>query len=578
MEGQGAADGVHPTMRPQGGLRHNRRVSASYRELLSQIRTAFPQPVSDRIHDAYFVFSLMRALDQIDDLKSEIPLLGGSRPLDYAGARKARVQDDGSTVEAVASELVDQFRGLPIWGHPRAQMNVVSCSSIASIIGVLLPAIYNPNLVSEETSHGIVEAEVRVTAMTADLVGFDADRAGGLFTFGGTGTNLYGVKIGLEKACPGTMEHGIQSNAVVLASEQCHYCRLNVAGWLGMGERSVIEVPSHLSNDLDLDALDAAAREAIRDQRPIAAIIASMGTTDAFGVDDLEAIVALRDRLVTEHELSYRPHIHADAVIGWAWSVFRDYSFEENPLGFRPRTVRALAGARHRIRHLGLADSVGIDFHKTGFAPYVSSLFLVRERGDLEQLVRGRAEMPYLFQSGEHHPGLFSLETSRSGGGVLSALGSLQLLGKRGLQALLGHLVEMAELLREHLEGHRMTTVLNGDNFGTVTLFRVYPDGVDTWTIKDRERTDPGARAELERHNEYNRQIYRSLHDDAMEGRGVLISMTECYRETDYGAPILALKVYVLSPFVDEADVGLLVERVLAARHRVVPPTGAASP
>ena len=276
--------------------------------------------------------------------------------------------------------------------------------------------------------------------------------------------------------------------------------------------------------------------------------------------------MALRDRLVTRFELDYRPHVHADAVIGWAWSEFTGYSFEKNPLGFRPRTVRALAGALHRIRHLGLADSVGLDFHKTGFAPYVSSLFLVRDKADLQQLVRGRADMPYLFQSGEHHPGLFSLETSRSGSGVLA---SLRLLGKTGLRTLLGHLVEMAELFREHLGGHRMTTVLNGENFGTVTLFRVYPDDVDTWTIKERERTDPAARDLLFEHNDYNRRIYRYLHDDALAGRGVLISMTECYRLTDYHEPIVALKVYVLSSFVDEADVELLVSKILEARHHV---------
>ncbi len=545
-------------------------MAAPYRDLLSRIRLAFPQPVSDRVHDAYVVFSLMRTLDHIDALKSAIPLLGESRALDYAGARRARVADETAPVEQVAEELVAQFQGMPIWGHPRAQMNVVSCSSIASIIGVLLPAIYNPNLVSDETAHGILEAEVRVTAMAADLLGYDPDRAGGLFTFGGTGTNLYGVKIGIEKALPGAMENGVQSGtAVVLASEQGHYCRLNVAGWLGLGERNVLAVRSHLANDVDLGRLAEAAERTLADGKRIAAIVATMGTTDAFGIDDLRAVVTLRDDLVTRFELDYCPHVHADAVIGWAWSVFTGYDFEENPLGFRPRTVRALAGAWHRIRHLGLADSVGLDFHKTGFAPYVSSLFLVRDQGDLQHLVRGRADMPYLFQSGEHHPGLFSLETSRGGGGVLSALASLQLLGRTGLRTVLGHLVEMAELLREHLEGHPVTTVLNGDNFGTVTLFRVYPDDVDTWTVKERERTDPAMRNKLLAHNAYNRRVYLDLHAEAMAGRGVLISMTDCYRMTDYGEPIAALKVYVLSPFVDEADVELLVAKVLEARARV---------
>ena len=53
--------------------------------------------------------------------------------------------------------------------------------------------------------------------------------------------------------------------------------------------------------------------------------------------------------------------MHADAVIGWAGSVFNDYDFEANPLGFRPRTIRALAGVRHHIQHVNLAESIGIN-------------------------------------------------------------------------------------------------------------------------------------------------------------------------------------------------------------------------
>jgi len=38
----------------------------------------------------------------------------------------------------------------------------------------------------------------------------------------------------------------------------------------------------------------------------------------------------------------------------------------------------------------------------------------------------------------------------------------------------------MTQLLREYLEGNAFTIVLNGDNYGTVTLFRTYPNGVET--------------------------------------------------------------------------------------------------
>ncbi len=115
--------------------------------------------------------------------------------------------------------------------------------------------------------------------------------------------------------------------------------------------------------------------------------------------------------------------------------------------------------------------------------------------------------MPYLYQSGEQHPGMFTLETSRSGTGPMTALASLLLLGKQGLSVLLGHAVEMAEVLRELIESHPNLTVLNGDNHGPVTLFRAYPDGVDTFEVKERKQRDASYRQQLVAHNEYNRLI-----------------------------------------------------------------------
>ncbi len=538
---------------------------AAYREHLHCLRQQFPPPVSDRTRDAYFAVSILRALDEVDKLKSELPFLGRPEELDYSAARQAALVEGMSDVEHVSQLLIDKLRGMPLWGHPRTQINVAAPPTIPSIIGALLPTIFNPNLVSDDASQGVALAEEEVVAMTARLIGYDPAQAAGVFTFGGTGTILYGVKIGIEKAIPEAMDEGVGRDGVLLTSQQSHYGRLNAAGWLGLGERNVWTVPTTIDNAIRLDQLAESARAALRQGKRIVAFIATLGTTDAMGLDDLAAIVQLRDELVQEFQLDYRPHVHADAVIGWAWSVFKDYDFQANPLGFRPRTVRALAGVCRHISQLHLADSVGIDFHKTGFAPYVSSLFLVRDGQDLQTLVRGRDEMPYLFQTGQRHPGVFTLETSRSGCGVLAALANLRLFGKTGLRCLLGHLVEMAELLREYLDGHAHTTVLNGGNFGTVTLFRVYPPGVDTWTIKDRERTDPQAAELLRTHNEYNRRVFHHLHQTAMQGDGVLISMTDCYRRSDYGEPIVGLKSYMLSPFIDEPHVEELLQNVLAA-------------
>lgn len=543
-------------------------MTAPYYKLVKSLRQSFPQPVSNRVHDAYFVFSIMRALDQVDAMKSITPVLGTPRELNFDAARQTRIALETKSLEEVTEQLVDHLSGVFIWGHPRAQINVIPPPAIPGIIGGLLPSIYNPNLASEESSRQVALAEVEVAAMISDLVGYAPAESQGVFTFGGTGTLLYAARIGLEKACPGSMKSGIREPAVIVSSNCAHYACRTIAGWMGLGEDSVIEVPSTGENEVRTCLLESMCRDALKSGQKIAMIVATMGTTDAFGLDDLAEIHEIRDRLVDEFSLDYVPHIHADAVIGWAWSVFNDYDFDENSLGFRPRTVRSLAGTKRRINQLHLSDSLGIDFHKTGFAPYTSSLFLSKFGNDLALIARDSESMPYLFQSGEYHPGKYTLETSRSGAGPMAALGCLLFLGKEGLQSLLGHLVTMAETLAEHLEGHAATTVLNDENFGPVTLFRVYPEGVDTFTIPNREMSDPAFRETLQKHNDYNRRIFAEIQAEALQGRGVVLSLTDCYRETDYGEPVVALKSYIMSPFSDEKYVDAVLESVCKAREK----------
>ena len=62
-------------------------MTAPYRDILKEIRLAFPQPVSDPIHDSYFVHSIMRALDQVDPATSP---QRGRRPCPRSPPRSRR--------------------------------------------------------------------------------------------------------------------------------------------------------------------------------------------------------------------------------------------------------------------------------------------------------------------------------------------------------------------------------------------------------------------------------------------------------------------------------------------------------
>ncbi len=96
-------------------------MSRPYRHILKEVRVAFPQPISDPIHDSYFVHSIMRALDQVDALKTRLPILGSVVSGDFDAARNAKLRTRTASVEAVTADLVSYLRGMTIFGHPRTR-------------------------------------------------------------------------------------------------------------------------------------------------------------------------------------------------------------------------------------------------------------------------------------------------------------------------------------------------------------------------------------------------------------------------------------------------------------------------
>jgi glutamate/tyrosine decarboxylase-like PLP-dependent enzyme len=565
-------------------------INQHYSDILENLKTYFPSPLSDPIMDGYFIHTISRFIGNLDHLKCKSPLLGigleSCRPtLHDVGKEKVPILPrtkqrqtekkfpiEMGSMEKVTDLLSDYCQDMIVWGHPNSQVNVIPPSSISSIMAFIAAAIYNPNIISDEYSGQFSDAEIETIEMLSDLIGYDSQKSGGLFTFGGTVTILYGCKLGIEKTLGGKgMTEGIREDLKIVTSDISHYSRLNVASWLGIGTKNLVIIPTTNENEMSLIDLEDRLRRALERNEKIATIVATMGTTDAFGIDDLSAIVKLRDQLTEEYELKCPPHIHADAVIGWAWMIFKDYDFRNNPLGFHARTLRSIQDSLMKMSSLYMADSLGIDFHKTGYVPYISSAFLVKNRNELTLFSRSPDQMPYLYKVGHYHPGIYTLESSRPGTGALAALANIQLFGKQGYRVLIGHIVEMAEMLRERLEEHNFIRILNNYNYGPVTLFRVYPDGINTNEIFQQEMNNIDYRKQTEENNAYNLKIFNQIYEQAFRGEGVLLSWTDAYRHAEYtdSPPISAIKSYIMSPWTDLNAVDTVVRQVIYARDQI---------
>jgi glutamate/tyrosine decarboxylase-like PLP-dependent enzyme len=543
--------------------------SKNYQDVVRRIRDTFPSPVKSPTADSRFSRLMAYALGQIEQRKNHRTFMGVRQPLDYAGAKQARMPQGLGDAKATIRDTAGYLEGMFTWSHPDVHRLHGAATSV-SIIGQLYGSVVDPNTVWDDLSHRVAEAEVRVIAMSSELVGYDPAVASGLFTFGGTGTTFYGIKIGVETAQPQAFQQGVRDRMRIFASDVAHYAKLTSAGWLGLGSDAVESIPTTADNAIDVARLEQALRAAIQRGEKIAAIVVTMGTTDSFGIDDIQAVHALRDRLVTEYQLGYVPHLHADAVIGWSYCVFNDYDFAANPLEIPLAAAGALERMRERLQHLHLADSLGIDFHKSGYTPYMSSLFLVKDAKQLSTIRRDKAAMPYLFQFGEYDPGVYTLECSRSGGPVLAAMANLNMLGRDGFRALLSHCVEMSQLLKRRAVALPWLAVVNGENEGAVVVLRVYPDGVDAKRSYPRERDEAEQRTQLLRINTFNKKVYEATREAAEHGDSPVFVETTRYRFTSYGEPIVGVKCFTISAFTDPAAIDNAIRALDRARRKVL--------
>ncbi|HIH77984.1 MAG TPA: hypothetical protein HA341_03540 [Halobacteria archaeon] len=346
----------------------------------------------------------------------------------------------------------------------------------------------------------------------------------------------------------------------VLASDVSHYSILNVMDWLGIGTDNLIKIRSEEDNSISISDLEKELRKLLDKNEVIACIVPTLGTTDSFGVDNIKDVAKLRDDLVDEYSLDYIPHIHADSVIGWVFSVFNDYDFDKNSLGLP--WSDDIKKINDKIKYLYLADSAGIDFHKLGYAPYISSLFILKDRKDLDLISRDESLMPYLYHTGHYHPGRYTLETSRGGGGVLSALSNLHFLGKNGYSVLLAHSVEMTMLFREKVK-EIGAVILNDKNIGPSTLFRIYPEEYKDNRLDAYKKEIEDNASLLKECNEYNERIFRRVDERVRsKGEGIIFSMTKRYKQTEYGADITALKAYMTSPHIKNENIESIVREI----------------
>lgn len=498
------------------------------------------------------------------DQKKRGTIIGTEHTVNYEKLlHLATFPNKTNSEDEVIRSLSSLYEGVTLWNHPLTQMNVVPPPTTISVVAATLAAHFNENSIWDHYGISAARSEVIAIGMLADLVGLDKATVGGIFTFGGTGGNLYAARIGIEKVNPGSINKGITQDIDFFCSDIAHYSIKTVASWTGIGSNNVKAVISNDDNQMKLKALRKALDQTIKAKRKIGAIFATMGTTDAFGIDPLKKISKIRDEY--EQKVGYKIHIHADAVIGWPYLTFKG---DKNIKHLQTHLQNELKLIVKKISELKYADSIGFDFHKTGWTPYLCSTFIVKDKRDFHLLKKLKKDTPYLYQDESYQPGIFTLESSRPNY-AQKALVNMLLLGKEGYETMIIHLLDIVDYFRFKLGRSKEIAILNRHNPAFVTDFRIYwkskynSEGESLFTKELHDQVD---KEFTEKVNRYNQNIIHEIIRAAKEKGSSLLSYTDSYKKTEEGRNIVALKAYPMSPFLDKYHIDQLLKDIYQAK------------
>src|SRR5271170_1477457 len=375
---------------------------------------------------------------------------------------------------------------------------------------------------------------------------------------------------------------GVRTDAKVICSQQAHYVQQNSSDWTGLGMDNIVRVKTDVAtNGMDLVDLERVLKDLAAKKIPVATVVCTMGTTDSSAFDPIGKVRELMDRYPNPPEYG-KAILYADAVVGWSWVYFKDYDFAKNPLGFSERILPILKRNGQAMAEIVHADAIGIDFHKVGFAPYVSSCFLYKDAAAFEALHRRGADA-YLQVRTPYNPMYYTLEVSRTTSGALAGWATLKYFGMEGMQAILGGILETKYYLYDLIDEQPDMVCVNPEDTGLITLYRVYPKGTNAKAQFQKELTDPAGRADLIRNNILTEAVGNKLFEWFRAGKKIdgkytpWMSFSTGFRVAEYNRDekdseevVFALKSFPMNVFVTPEIMTWTVHCVHAARDEVL--------
>jgi len=442
---------------------------------------------------------------------------------------------DGFEFDDLKSELKCIFDGTIRWNSPNTAFNITSSPLLDTVAASTVTNLLNPNCLWDVASGKFGLAEKKIIRLLSERI-LGVSDSDGLSTFGGKGTLLYAIKVGLGNCDIQHKQNGLNGEYVVISSYCTHFCVADVCDYVGIGTNNLIRIPITTNGEMNYSILEITLDKAIGEGKKIATIICNGGTTIDFCIDNAEKIREICNKVEKKYNLPYKIHIHGDMVFGWAWAFTNKTKLQKSDdIG-----SKNILKIHNQLANMQAVDSIGADFHKMGLCPHNSSFFVVKDKNALDFLggaMKAKSDGSY----GTYHSHYASIENSKSGTGIVSAYTALCTLGENGITDYLVYLMKVKEIYIQLIENEfsHIFKILNPNSLGFELVVEV--------SVKGKV---------------FDKDDYIMLCDNLWYSDDNSLMVSNVLRYFINGKPNPALLIYSMSPHSDEKSCLNLLEKL----------------
>ncbi|KJF93538.1 aminotransferase class III [Photobacterium angustum] len=358
-----------------------------------------------------------------------------------------------SSLDAVIDQTGDLIAKHSIMvQHPHCIAHLHTPPLVPAIAAEAFIAALNQSMDSWDQASAATFVEQKIVDWLCDVYQL-GQQADGVFTSGGTQSNLMGLLLARDWAADTISGHNIQQQGLpsyadklrILCSKKSHFTVQKSASLMGLGEQSVVCVDTNPDGTIQLASLITTIEALKVDDLIPFAVVGTAGTTDHGAIDDLTGLADISAR----HNLWF----HVDGAYGGALILSRHQS---------------------RLHGIEKADSLSVDFHKLFFQPISCGAVLVKDKSHFKYLLH---HADYLNREDDLLPNLVdkSIATTKRFD-ALKVLMTMQSVGADALGEMYDHLINQTQHVADLVNQQPQFELLADPALSTV-LFRFVGEG-----------------------------------------------------------------------------------------------------